>query len=81
MTERHDGEPDLAPEEQEIGAQLSEQRPVPSASFRGALGRYLSRRDPGYGPRPQRLRLIVLAYTGAGVLVIGVGALVATGAL
>ena len=57
MTERHDSESDLAPEEQEIGAQLSEQRPVPSASFRAPLGRYLSRRDPGGdGPRPERLR-------------------------
>ena len=81
MTERHDDEPDLAAEEQELGTQLSEQRPVPSASFRGALGRYLLKRDPGYGPRPERLRLVVLAYTGAGVFVIGVGALVATGAL
>ena len=81
MTKRSDGGHDLGPEEQELGSQLAEQRPIPSASFRGALGRHLSRRDPGYGPRPERLRMIVAGYAGAGALLIGLGALVATGVL
>jgi hypothetical protein len=81
MTERSDGGHGLGPEEQDLGSQLAEQRPVPSASFRGALGRRLSRRDPGYGPRPETLRLVVAGYAGAGALVIGLGTLVATGVL
>jgi hypothetical protein len=37
-------------------------------------------RDPGYGPRPERLLLHVAAYLGAGLVLIALGALVAVGA-
>ena len=52
---------------------------MPAAGFRGALGRHLAARDPGYGPRPARLRPMVAGYAGAGTCLIAVGALVATG--
>lgn len=68
-------------EDRELAKQLDVQRPVPAAGFRGALGRYLLARDPGYGPRPARLGLMVAAYAGAGTILVGLGALVATGAL
>jgi len=67
--------------ERELAASLGVQRPVPNAGFRGALGRHLAVRDPGYGPRPARLRLFVGGYLGAGGLLIALGALVAAGAL
>jgi hypothetical protein len=54
---------------------------VPAAWFRGALGRHLAARDLGYGPRPERLRLMVAAYVGSGAALIAVAALGATGAL
>jgi hypothetical protein len=50
-------------------------RPVPGAVFRGALGRRLAELDPGYGPRPERLRLVVAGYIGAGGLLIALAAL------
>jgi hypothetical protein len=55
--------------------------PVPAAGFRGALGRYLGRRDPGHGPRPAQLRLISAACVGGGALLLGVAALQATGSV
>jgi hypothetical protein len=64
---------DLA--EAEVADGLRIARPVPAAAFRGRLGRYLADRDPGYGPRPEHLRLIVAGYMGAG------GALIALAAL
>lgn len=45
-------------------------RPVPAAAFRGRLGRHLAERDPGYGPRPERLRMIVACYIAAGGVLI-----------
>ena len=79
MTERVSE--DLTPDEEEVGARLAEQRPVPGARFRGALRRHLADRDPGYGPRPARLRPMVAGYVGAGTCLIAVAALVATGVL
>jgi hypothetical protein len=61
--------------EQELADQLRIERPVPPAAFRGRLGRHLDGRDPGYGPRPERLRLIVAGYLGAGGLLIALVAL------
>ena len=55
------------------------QRPVPSASFRGALWRYLADRDPGHGPRPERLRVLVAAYLLVGLLLILAALLLANG--
>jgi hypothetical protein len=78
-------EPNMAdqpgPHERELADRLAGERPVPSAGFRGALGRRLAARDPGYGPRPERLRLIVAGYLAAGSLLLVLGALSATGAL
>ncbi len=72
---------DLDPTEREAAAQLVSARAVPAAEFRGALGRHLVARDPGYGPRPERLRPLVSLYLGAGAALLGLGALLATGVL
>jgi hypothetical protein len=78
----YDRRPDgLTGEEQELATRLGRERPVPRAGFRGALRRRLAEHDPGYGPRPHRLRLMVAGYTGVGACLIGAGALVATGVL
>jgi hypothetical protein len=61
--------------EDELANRLRIARPVPPADFRGRLGRHLAERDPGYGPRPERLRLIVGSYLGAGGLLIALVAL------
>jgi hypothetical protein len=61
--------------EHELADQLRIARPVPPAAFRGRLGRHLAEHDPGYGPRPERLRLIVAGYIGAGGLLIALVAL------
>jgi hypothetical protein len=71
---------DLEPEELALGELLSRRRPAPAAGFRGALARRLAERDPGWGPRPPRLRLLVCAYGGGGLLLIAIGAVVGLGA-
>jgi hypothetical protein len=81
MTEASEIEPELGPEEEELGRRLVEQRPAPGAGFRGALARHLGVRDPGYGPRPGRRRLTVTAYAAAGAGLTALGALVALGVL
>jgi hypothetical protein len=81
MSEQDDTQAELEPQDEELGERLSEQRPVPSAGFRGALARHISARDPGYGPRPERLRLTVSAYLASGIVLIGLGLLQATGHL
>lgn len=68
-------------EDQRMAEWLHSATQVPSGGFRGALGRYLGRRDPGYGPRPPQLRLISAACVGAGAVLLGVAALQATGSL
>jgi hypothetical protein len=74
----HDLEP---PEDGKTAEWLRSRTPVPSPNFRGALGRYLARRDPGVGPRPPRLRLMSAACLGTGALVLVVAALQATGSI
>ncbi len=86
MTEQPPAEPpqsdtELSPRERALSEQLEAQRPVPAAGFRGALGRYLVREDPGYGPRPNGLRAQSAGLVLAGAVVLVVGALQATGAL
>jgi hypothetical protein len=70
-------EPTADEADPQLSAQLAEQRPLPGAAFRGALGRLLSTQDPGYGPRPARLGLLVTVLVCAGVALVVVGALVA----
>jgi hypothetical protein len=66
-----------APEgdEQELAERLGAARPVPGAGFRGKLYRHLHEQDPGYGPRPERLRLLVTCYMAAGGVLIALAAL------
>jgi hypothetical protein len=63
----------------ELADQLVRDRPVPSAGFRGALGRHLSRIDPGYGPRPTWLRQVVLALVCSGLAVLALAGLLFLG--
>ena len=65
----------------QLEAELARKRPVPRAAFRGALARHLADRDPGYGPRPANLRALIAGCTLAGLLLILLGLLVATGTL
>jgi hypothetical protein len=81
VTDEADIAAEHGPGEPEMADRLIGERPVPAARFRGALARRLAGRDPGYGPRPERLRLHVVAYIGTGSLLIAVGALTATGVL
>jgi len=66
---------EFEPEERQLADCLTDTRPLPPAGFRGRLGRDLAERDPGYGPRPERLRLVVGGYLGAGGLLIALVAL------
>jgi len=70
-----------AADERRMAEWLQATIPVPAAGFRGALGRYLLRRDPGYGPRPPQLRLISSACAAGSVVMLAVAALQATGAV
>jgi hypothetical protein len=79
--EHHDIGTELGPAERELADRLSRQRPVPAGAFRGALDRHLAERNPGYGPRPERLRLLISAYLGGGSLLLVLGALSCVGAL
>lgn len=79
--DQHADASELGPDERELTEFLTRRRPVPAAGFRGALGRHLAERDPGYGPRPQHLRAMISAYAGAGAAVMLAGVLQATGTL
>lgn len=81
MSEPDDNGAETGPDEHRFGERLSARRPVPTAAFRGALGRHLAASDPGYGPRPERLRLRIAGFLAAGSLLVIVGALQAAGAL
>jgi hypothetical protein len=61
--------------DRELAEELRTARPVPGVGFRGSLHRHLAELDPGYGPRPERLRLLVACYIGAGGLLIALAAL------
>lgn len=63
--------------DQSLADKLTGARPAPRASFRGALGRYLAASDPGYGPRPAHLRMLVGLYAAGGLLLIVAGLVVA----
>jgi hypothetical protein len=81
MTDSHDLDAQLDQPERDLAARLSAERPVLTAQFRGALGRYLSAHDLGLAPRPKRLRSFVAVYVGAGAAVAGLGTLQALGVL
>jgi hypothetical protein len=70
MTDHPHKPNELEPAEAHVADGLMIARPVPAAAFRGRLGRHLGERDPGYGPRPERLRMIVACYVGAGGVLI-----------
>ena len=76
-----DFDSELSPGEAELGQRLQRDRPVPSPAFRGALGRRLARRDPGFGPRPPWLVPVATTCFGGGLVLILLSALGATGAL
>ena len=80
MSESPENGAGLEPADDQLGAELAAERPVPAATFRGELRRRLAAQDPGYGPRPPRLRAAVAALIAAGALLIVLGALVALGA-
>jgi hypothetical protein len=75
MTDEPSLPTEFEPSERQLAERLRVARPVPPAGFRGTLGRHLAEQDPGYGPRPEHLRLIVAGYLGAGGLLIALAAL------
>jgi hypothetical protein len=86
MRDRDDIEATLAaaPEAERPGLvalaeRLGDQRPVPSAGFRGTLRRRLLDQGPGER-RPARIRLLIGAYAGSGSLLLAVAAVGLAGA-
>lgn len=73
--------PRLDPRDERLGQALAAGRAAPAPGFRGALGRRLVGADPGYGPRPERLRTMVAALVGTGGLLIALGVLQSLGVL
>jgi hypothetical protein len=72
-------EPD-APDH-ELASRLADSRPFPAPDFRGSLRRALVAADPGYGPRPARLRARVAILLALGALLLVIGLLQSIGAL
>jgi len=73
-------DPKLGPAEHkrllEAARLLERERPVPQPAFRGKLGRQLRARSPS----PQRVRLLIGAYAGAGLALLAVVAVGLAGA-
>jgi hypothetical protein len=61
-----------------LGEHLLESRPLPSPAFRGELGRRLASR-PKRQLGATRARALIAAYSGAGTLLLVVGAVGASG--
>ncbi len=80
MTDSPHSDDELTADPQ-LARRLVDERPVPRAAFRGALGRRLAAADPGHGPRPARLTAIVSAWVAGGLLVLAIGVLQALGRL
>ncbi len=72
---------ELGAGEQELADHLSSDPPTPAPGFRGALGRHLGAIDPGWGPRPERLRVMVMTGVVSGLVLMALGLLQATGSL
>jgi hypothetical protein len=81
MSLESDFDAELYPPERELGDRLAQSRPVPRAGFRGALGRRLAERDPGYGPRPAWLIPVASSCFGSGLVLVLLAALSARGSL
>jgi hypothetical protein len=78
MTDEPEGEPEV---EEELVEEMVAARSLPTAGFRGALARHLVYQDPGYGPRPQGLRLRAAGFLVPSALIMLLGLLQATGSL
>jgi hypothetical protein len=82
MTERRDLRRDLEPDTPEelirLAERLEQERPVPTAAFRGDLRRRLlaGALTPS---RPARLRLLIAGYASAGAALLLIGAASAAG--
>jgi hypothetical protein len=61
--------------DQELAQALAHGRAHPRTEFRGALRHHLIERDPGHGPRPDRLGRIVVGYGLAGLTLMAIGLL------
>jgi hypothetical protein len=75
---RADLEPNAPEELNRLAERLDQERPVPSAAFRGSLRRRLLTGGAAH-PRPKRLRLLITGYAGAGTALLIVGAASAAG--
>jgi hypothetical protein len=86
MNSGHDIRDDLEPGTPQelllLAERLERERPVPAASFRGALRRQLLAGGPAHS-RPVRLRLLIAGYasTGAALLLIGAASAAGVGPL
>jgi hypothetical protein len=80
VSDTPDSSIDLSADERALADELESNRPIPGGRFRGGLGRYLAEHDPGYGPRPPHLWLLTSGLLLTGLLLLGLGALQATGA-
>lgn len=65
---------DLGPELNETAERLEDERPVPSAGFRGELRRRLVAGVHRHRERPARLRLMINAYAGSGTALLAFAA-------
>jgi hypothetical protein len=81
MSDRLDPDAYLEPSERELGEHLASERALPATEFRGALGRRLVARDPGFGPRPEHLRRTAALYLAGGGALAALGLLQAVGVL
>jgi len=75
---RGDLEPDAPEDLVRLAERLQRERPVPAAGFRGELRRRLLAGEALRG-RPRRLRALIAGYASAGMLLLLMGALSATG--
>jgi hypothetical protein len=58
-----------------IDERLRDERPAPSAAFRGELRRRLADRVASLPTGPRTVRLMVAAYAGSGAVLLGIAAL------
>jgi hypothetical protein len=76
MTPNEHDNPDL----DGLGERLDAERPVPRALFRGELRRQLLESLGARPARPRRLRLLIAAYGGSGLLLLAIAAIGVAGA-